>query len=187
MSQPAFQHCSGRAGRGRAIRNMARRYYFFCLQPMRDVAGSETQALLRRRSSLPLPQGSLRVPRGWREMWEALEIETDVVRRWWELLHPAHLLNVSHGELGWAVFQSFTAKPPKTNSWKKKTQKPSSVHLGELAEATKITEDTKELLTRSFCEALWLLTWKSTHNSERPLCAGQGLWQRWLISQRWLG
>lgn len=52
-------------------------------------------------------------------MWEALEIEKGVVRRWWELLYPAHLLNVSHGELGWAVFQSFTAKPPKTNSWQK--------------------------------------------------------------------
>jgi len=118
-------------------------------------------------------------------MREALETEKDVVRRWWELLYPAHLLNVSHRELGWAVFQSFTAKPPKPNSWGEKTQKPSSVHLGELAGATKITEDTKELLTRSFCEALWLLTWKSTHNPEPHLCAR--LWPRWLISPRWPG
>lgn len=66
----------------------------------------------------------------------------------------------------------------------KNPQKPSSLHLGELAGATKITEDTKELLTCSFCEALRLLMWKTTHNSEPPLCARPGLWQRWLISLR---
>lgn len=49
------------------------------------------------------------------------------------------------------------------------------MHLGELAGATETTEDTKELLARSFCEALWLLTWQSTHNSEPPRRAGQGL------------
>lgn len=80
--------------------NTARRYYFLCLQPIRDVAGSETQALLWRHSSLALPQRSLRVSREQREMQDALEIEKDVVRRWWELLYPAHLLTVSHGELG---------------------------------------------------------------------------------------
>lgn len=53
-------------------------------------------------------------------MQEALEIEKDVGRRWCELLYPAHLLNISHGELGWAPLQSSTAKHPKPNSWKKK-------------------------------------------------------------------
>lgn len=52
---------------------------------------------------------------------------------------------------------------------KKENQKPSSVHLGELAGATTITEDTKELLTRSFCGALRLLMWTNTHNPEPPL------------------
>lgn len=75
----------------------------------------------------------------------------------------------------WAeLFSSLLLKTPKTKFLAKKPQKPSSVHVGELAGATKITEDTKELLTCSFCEALWLLTWKSTHSSEGPLCAGQG-------------
>lgn len=48
------------------------------------------------------------------------------------------------------------------------------MHLGELAGATETTEDTKELLARSFCEALWLLTWQSTHNSEPPAAPGRG-------------
>lgn len=37
---------------------------------------------------------------GYQEMREALEIEKDTGRRWWELLYPAHLLNISHKELG---------------------------------------------------------------------------------------
>lgn len=50
-------------------------------------------------------------------MQEALEIAKDVVRWWWELLYPAHLLNVCHGEPDWTVLQSFTAKPLEANSW----------------------------------------------------------------------
>lgn len=116
-------------------------------------------------------------------MQKALEIEKDV-RRCWELLYPAHLLNFNHGELG--CFPVLYCKTSKNKFLAKKLQRPSSVHLGVLAGAAKITEDTKELLTRSFCEALWPLPRQSTatpgpgwgHRVASPVrgCALQALW-----------
>lgn len=75
--------------------HLGRDFFFSCLQPVRDVAGSETQALLWRLSSPPLPQEPEGTKRGG-EMLSSRHREGC----WWELLYPAHLLALSDGELG---------------------------------------------------------------------------------------
>lgn len=86
---------------------------------------------------------------------------------------------------GLPCFPALTARPPKPIPGKNKW-KPSSVHSGKLAGATKITENTKELLTRSFCEALWLLMWKSMHNSV-PHSVPAWAAQRWHLPAKCSG
>lgn len=175
---------------GRAVRTMAHRCRTFCLQLMRDAAGQGSgphtvQALLLRptvyshreqpASSSEEPEWEGRgAPREGRGMGEVLGIREECCQKWGSCCTQLISLVLAMAELGLAVFQPLLQdlqnQIPGKNKWK-----PSSVHLGKLAGATKITENTKELLTRSFCEALWLLMWKSMHNSvprQHGLCRG---------------